>query len=520
MQPAPAIVAEWRGERFSVMGQSADQTRVALVTWDEEAGEIIDAPIGEVTLIDAGISLSELPILIGGETVVYRGDDFRTGQGQLLPEANEWMWLPWGWLLAQNDEQIWLWRPEQGEVEFAPRPAGLAKFSPDGQYLAIVPGLTKQNPDCSAADDIVILPLDGSPALSLREQLRNSDDAPRLDFVCAFGADDIRWRSDSRALIVRVSLQPESTGFRSSAVLDVTGRAGLFHSDSLPEEQQSCWLWTKRRWKWWFYGNDAVATPGLCPNDNGNTEWFRVLFDLTGEFLRLESESADPPAPVDAHSRSLLQAAEHFDEIGEHFIPLPSPSSRYAVVIALEEPALWIHDSAAHRLRRIEVDSGLLKPGAPEAWRYVYAPHDVFWGGDASVAIVPKYSYDETAAPLLIDIASGVAVELDHGGIHGWPCLPSGSWSPDGEYFQVAFAERRDPYSPAERHWIDGTAVVQSNIRQLLIMRADGSETIALRAAAGEHLYAASPHRAEWSPDGKWLAIGGQNRSSQCLFGP
>ena len=92
LRHAPAIVAEWRGERFGVMGQSADQTRVALVTWDQEAGEIIKAPIGEVTLIDADISLSELPMLIGDETVVYPGGDFRAEQGRLLPEANEWMW--------------------------------------------------------------------------------------------------------------------------------------------------------------------------------------------------------------------------------------------------------------------------------------------------------------------------------------------------------------------------------------------------------------------------------------------
>lgn len=513
---APIIVAEWQGAQFSVMGQSADQTRVVLVAWDQEAGVIFNAPIDDVALIDADFPVHDLPIFIGGETVVYRGDDFGPGQGRLLPEANEWMWLPWGWLLAQNDEQIWLWRPEQDEVEFAPRPAGLAKFSPDGQFLAIVPGLTTQNPDCSAADDIVILPLDGSPALSLREQLRNSGDAPRLDFVCAFGADNIRWRSDSRALIVEVSLQPQSTRMSSSAVLEVTGRAGLFHSDVVPEEQQSCWLWHKWGPDWWFSGDDAVATTAGCTNSDGNMEWIRVLFDLTGAFLRLEPESVDPSVSVGKHNSDLLRGAEQFDEIGDDFRLLWSPLGGQAVVIALAEPAIWVYDTSANRLRRINIDAGVL---TPDTFKYLHVPHDIFWLGDSSVAIIPKHGYDETTAVILIDIASGIATEVDHGGIRGWPCLPSGSWSPDGEYFQVGFATQAHRVDFAGRHWIDGTAIMRSHIRQRLITRADGSEVVALRTT-GERRYAAPPHRAEWSPNGNWLAIGGQNRSSQCWFGP
>ena len=519
MRPAPAIVAEWRGERFGVMGQSADQTRVALVTWDEEAGEIINAPIGEVRLIDADISLSELPILIGGETVVYPGDDLRAGQGRLLPQANEWMWLPWGWLLAQNDEYIWVWRPETDELEFTPRPAGLAKFSPDGQYLAIVPGLATNDGDCSAADDILILPLDGSPALSLREQLQIAGDGAELEFVCVFAADDIRWRSDSRALMVGVSLQQESGWRPPAAVLDIAGGVGVF--DSIPERalvgQDHCHLEAKGSQRWWFHADNTVATMVGCMNIDGDFRWNRVVFSLNGEFIRGEpipigSSTADVPT-------SPLEGAEGLEAIGTDFRLLWSPSGEYAVVVALEERSLWVYEAGLHRLRRIDAEPDSISPDTWAALAYVYAAHDVFWGGDSDVAIIPKHGYEETVTTILIDVAAGVAAKLDHGNTFGWPCLPSGSWRPDGEYFQAAFATHLDRHSLSGDHWIDGTAVVRSHIRQHLVIRADGSDVIAVRTNS-EHRYGEPLHRAEWSPDGEWFAIGGQNRSSQCRFGP
>ena len=70
------------------------------VPMEDELAEIVSAPIDEVNLLADDITVHDLPILIGDETVVFPGDDFRVGQGRILPKGNEWMWLPWGWLLA------------------------------------------------------------------------------------------------------------------------------------------------------------------------------------------------------------------------------------------------------------------------------------------------------------------------------------------------------------------------------------------------------------------------------------
>ncbi len=102
---------------------------------DGELDEIVSAPIDEVTLLASDISVQDLPILIGDETVVFPGDDFSVGQGKILPKANEWMWLPWGWLLAHNDTHIWQWRPLARTSLSSRRPPGPAPgFSPDGRY--------------------------------------------------------------------------------------------------------------------------------------------------------------------------------------------------------------------------------------------------------------------------------------------------------------------------------------------------------------------------------------------------
>ena len=137
-EPAPAIVAEWQGEQYGVMGQSADGAEFRLMPMDDELAEIVSAPIGEVTLLADDITVHDLPILIGDETVVFPGDDFSVGQGRILPKANEWMWLASGELLAHNDESIWRWRPETDEIDFISRPHGRARLSPDGEHVAVV----------------------------------------------------------------------------------------------------------------------------------------------------------------------------------------------------------------------------------------------------------------------------------------------------------------------------------------------------------------------------------------------
>ena len=78
-ESAPAIIAEWQGEQYGVMGQSADGATVRLLPLDDELAQIVSAPIDEATLLADDITVHDLPILIGDESVVFPGDDFRRG---------------------------------------------------------------------------------------------------------------------------------------------------------------------------------------------------------------------------------------------------------------------------------------------------------------------------------------------------------------------------------------------------------------------------------------------------------
>ncbi len=70
-RPSP-LVAEWHGEQYGVLGQSADGTEVRLLKLDEELAEILSARLDEVRLIEADFAPQHLPILIGDANGIFR----------------------------------------------------------------------------------------------------------------------------------------------------------------------------------------------------------------------------------------------------------------------------------------------------------------------------------------------------------------------------------------------------------------------------------------------------------------
>ncbi len=514
-EPAPAIVAEWQGEQYGVMGQSADGAEIRLVPMDDGLVEIVSVPIDAVTLLASDISLHDLPIVIGDETVVFPGDDFRVGQGRILPKANEWMWLPWGWLLAHNDTHIWQWRPETDELEFAQRPAGPAKFSPDGQYLAIVSPCVEINAECNRAMDITILPLDGSPRLSLREQLIRSDDIPAVRWIAADSPLDLQWSPDSKALMIYVRFNHDQGWYGTALLFHIDGWLTQFNS--IPEgvlDDSSCYfreLTDDAGDAWRIRDDNTVAAYVWCYDNDGRDETLDVVFKFNGELLQVGPSTYGAGNDDGA---ALIRTANGGKQLGEQLTIQWSPRRRYALVVDHAEVTVHAYSASPHEVRIVTV--GPDGPSSP--WEYwppfdssVYREAlvwDVYWHDETLAAVMPRIGNDWIIAGLILDLTTDNGAVVEFGEIVLFTCLRTGVWNSDGNSFHVTVRTHRP---------VDGTEIGRRSAFRLLFFGLDGQLQSTFSSAASE-FGDGPPHAAQWSPRGEWLAVGGQQRPSDCYW--
>ena len=515
-EAAPPLIAEWRGEEYGVMGQSADGTEVRLLEVSGESTRIIGAPIDEVTLLADDVTLRDLPILIGDETVVFPGDDFGVGQGKILPKANEWMWLPWGWLLAHNDTHIWQWRPETDELEFVARPPGFAKLSPDGRYLAIANLCTWGWISlCEPIQHVTVLPLDGSPPTSLFEQLRRRGASTRVTWYYWVPEGAMEWSPDSSTVVLYVGTEEEDAPDDEapdsiSLVFHVDGQITRFEEwAEFQIEGLTCRVfrliddWTHH----WAISEDNVISAELqCGNTDGDTLFLEARYTLSGRFLNFVDFD---PRDWDRGSKGidLLRSAAGGAALGDELIIDWSPSEELALVFDLTGATAWTYDAGRHELEAVEFE--LNDPPQSRLRHAIELGDDLraFWmlstwhGKQVGAAIQHVWSI---RAYLLIDTATGVGTVLDLGGPASYPYWPgSQSWNPTGTEHHIATR----PSEPT-----DGLAVGAPGTHQLLSFDQSGGLVGALKIAGlceGSVPAQFLRHQADWSPKGEWFAIGG-----------
>ena len=513
-QAAPAILAEWRGVEYGVMGQSADGAEVRLLAVDDEWSEILGAPKDEVSLLADDVTLEDLPILIGDETVVFPGDDFRVGQGRILPQANEWMWLPWGWLLAHNDEYIWQWRPETDELEFVLRPPGLAKFSPDGRHLAVLTCPGGEREECWEVGDMVIVALDGSPPVALRKALHEAGQLDTLQRFIVSRPEHLQWTGNGEALVIGLVVRPWEYWWNPSVAFAVDGSISLLSvlpSDVLQDREcGTVPLRIARGTIYWSAEYDAVQMLLTCADDRDADGWanFRAIYTVRGQFQRVERIADDPIA---SREDEILQEIGADSRPGQRKIVHWSPSYRFAFVASPDGRGHWMYDEQTGRLR--EIDLGLgdrfgeqedeFTPASALRW-------DVYWLEDKAAAVIGSFFADWIEVATLVDLSSAEATTLDFGESGIWPCLPVGSWRGDGSLFHFA---RKEGWNST------GVMPFYPFLIEHMFFDADGRFLDVLTTRSLRDRYAAPSHRAEWSPNDDWLAIGGQQQSSQCVFG-
>lgn len=515
-QPAAPLIADWRGEHYGVLGQSADGVDVRLLEIEDEASTIIGAPIDEVTLVDADVTLEDLPILIGDETVVFPGDDFRVGQGKILPKANEWMWLPWGWLLAHNDTHIWQWRPETDELEFIERPPGFARLSPDGRYLAIA-NLCPRDLDCSRDNDVLLIPLDGSPRISFSEELKRFEVAPILGTTINRWNSNLDWSRNSRAVKLLVPLFDGGTepSFPTTLVFHVDGQVVRFEEYWKADLQtDTChadipFPGSSGVGGWEFHDRDTIASRAECVDVDGNRSFRTTVFTLTGDFVRF-----DPPwtGLITDEDATRLRSARGGDTLGEHAYIEWSPSRRHALVTELQTGRVWLYSARHHNLRTVVVKSERSSTGT-HTWPHFDPDEDlrgwqccdVNWFNDDravvfSLRAVQPYSLIQSGVALDLSTAEGVELDVANARIS---VRPTGSWEPHGESFQIVLGEAGRPELGD-----DGV-----NLFPLLIFGSDGALRSALFTTTGCRQLDAwgrvPRYRADWSIDGKRFAVGG-----------
>ena len=513
----PPIIAEWQGVEYGVMGQSADAAEVRLLGDSEE---IVSAPKSEVTLLTSDITVEDLPVLIGDETVVFPGDDFRAGQGKILPRADEWMWLPWGWLLAHNDEYIWQWRPETDELEFIRRPEGFAKLSPDGRFLAIAECvLGVHGAQCPFNSDVLIMPLDGAPVVRVREALQDVSAGIHFSVtdgtMHSFADEPLQWSSDSSALLVRLEL---NGWFMGAASITPTGAVSLFGYWS-PDAGvgENCGF---DDFDWHLFSDNTVSASGWCTDEStgaSHTVWHR--FSTAGEFLRTTRLNWSGESWSQTQSR--IRLADTDGDLSERFSHHFSPDQSLALVVSQDAEAdepltLWLYRHLEGALIPIKIDRHETMEGAPgwPGFRSV-----TFWHGNKRVVVQQVGSIGWNLGAVIVDTDEARSDEIEAVEFRrSHYVYLDGAWDPAGKLFRTFTPQEDSAGNPEGAFGIDGLHSTDGGSHLLLISEIGGALEAVILTEGDRDAFAGPKHRADWSEQGEWFVLGGEHRRTP-LYG-
>ncbi len=494
VQPTPSILAEWRGVEYGVMGQSADGAEIRLLS---ESEEVVSAVKDEVTLLAEDITVDDLPVLIGDETVVFPGDDFRAGQGKILPRADEWMWLPWGWLLAHNEEFIWQWRPETDELELVRRPPGAASLSPDGSHIAIANLCSDPTDECSPDRYLTLLPLDGSAPVTLGTILRRAGWSPKLSWSQSW-FHDLEWAANNKAVRMSAKWTEGNAHTVMSLVVHLDGRLVRFDEwGSLVFGDRDCRVVASFPGSypdpWNLYPDNTVRGIGDCLNQDGAWEEGTLVFSLAGEFLRFDLD--DDWA---GDGRNLDPGLPMFEELGSDIEVIWSPSGSHALVTSNELRSLWLFDAEEVRLREIEINHEAYPEGADWGRGEGLLSWHAAWHEDERLAAMWHWG-GVSSGGYMIEVADGEITPLEFWSHGLWSSLTFAAWNPSGTVLKIRFD--RIPVDSAEPPGPPGDGLAR---------RGAATSVTAFVSDDGEppHFFLSDwkTPQESWSPNGHWFA--------------
>ena len=461
-----------------------------------------------------GASIADLPIFVGGGLTVLALNEEEADSTLYFPFAGrEWWWTADGEIVVARDpldslvdahKGIWAIDPSSGERRAIQSRVWNTRVSPDGRYIA----WETWGEGDDEAWEVVIAGVDGREPLVVADVYSPWwSDAPS-SFYQSY-RDDLKWSPDSRALLVpRVHLDWYGLDWRSGAGVAsiVTVEGEVF---ALPEEAP---VGYQRDWEW--LPNGQVVFRGA------ETVW---VASARGEALRTISlpEFASFSRQSDGAAVDLIVSRSHgwlavnldsgeiapvegLPEMQRGYWVQWTPDGMRAAICETYSGKLFLYAAAANSAVEIPLPgasagcargSGATIEWAPNGERFLLRT------GRGMSRLGQLFVVD-------LDPVAVVEVRLGVGQWFGFVCVAEWHWSPDSEQFAVELSQPL--FEQAYDH--DGLGALPGGFvgfssTEIQIYDRFGRFVRGFRTLGGR---LESVVRAEWSPDGRWIAIGPQ----------
>ena len=491
------------GGPWGVAGRSIDSEWVA-VRVAGLAPQVVWLQASEIELNTPDLSVADLPVFLGRETLVLPVGDPDGREAHTTLPAENWAWAAGDVVLGWSGDELWAYDPSSGELAIREATATRGLPSPDGRWLAVEgcvgPGScepTVDLPIAARAGDVTLVSLTGKRDFVFFNVLGRIGTMREGENMHGWGWPG-RWSSDSQVLLVPSFHRSGYSGENWTALAVDGGEYPVEISWVEPlvdAETSLCSVYA------WSAGPDrTLSFEGMC-------DGMAHVFDLSGTLLRSEPRSG----------RHHSGAAFGLNEITSGVWAEWSPDRSLAIVTSRDERAAWLYRAASQRAEPLDV------PLSHEWSEWASS-----WSPDGEILILVDQirtgcgaaSYE---AVWLVEPDSGAARHVSR----GWPaqrvCGTGIEWSGDGEWWWVETYGSSRVYGEGvnvsgARYGQDGLAAPNGKAAQLRIYDRQGSLAYMFRTEL-ESWDAAGTHRAAWSSDGWWLAIGGRNTGVWCRCG-
>ena len=505
----------WGAARL--IGRSWNTVRPQIIVWFRAA---------DMILSDSRLATSDLPIFIGNGTTLIPTEDNAGLQPRHLPPANEWTWRSDGLLIGIGDTDIWRYDPQNNKLAKVGRPAGLAALAPDGRHLAVAV-CNNWNRSCQTDKrkvyemkhdvyDIVIVPTDGG---AWSRSLLTGSYPGGYKFGLEY--DVGVWSPDSSSLLVpRIRTGQDSWApVMEYSVVTLTGARYY-----LPGSCRWQWIWdgslldcqgdryspaperqllqegiVPPRTNLWLLGRSHLTYPWVPPHvplwseDHGCV----ALDPLTGALNELQVPNNGLSLNIcsrswDHRSRDGLRAWQHL-----HLEEVPS--------------LVWI-DLLTGETRTMQLpDDDFSRRGYSAIVPVIPTTRRMLWGSANEEGQVSLYISESDEEPRLV---SRFTQDLGYGDFHAIAIHGQAGWSREAQ--QLAIIVREDEVMWPNSVRVDGLFTNERGTgeggAQIRIHNLDGEFATAIRTLARINYWTGI--RADWSPDGHWLTVGGHSLGS------
>lgn len=501
---ASAPAQPWRGcepaSRYcnrSVVGRSPDDRWVALYSqWDTP--NVLWASAEQIDLLDADLDVDDLPIFIGEFTALIPTGESDGRAPMYLPPALDMRWTADGSLVGIQEDAYWRYDAARGELELHPRPRGDATLSPDGRYLAVAVcgnGWGDCGLDSYIPFDVLIMPTDGGP--SVRTPRASLRPAPAGKFAVSYRVGT--WSPDSRFL-----LAPRAE-FSRGEVPDFSLAWSVISVDGGRNELPLTTPAGVRWRRYWYWLDDETLMRWDAPDIN--PEWMQAVrrdgsqlrtasFPEAYEYAgRIQVSHADRGASARILAWSeedgwatfepttgALARLEALEEIGGEMLRTAPADQSELVAIALkgEARAIAVVETGADVPVLWEWRRGLASTGRQVIARF----------SDGGYAELPLYA----AKPNTYERA---AADVSAESLDRHVCGGPWDWSSDGEHFVFLSYEANE-----QPDGLDGG----QRLAGLRIYGRGGALMQSYRTLVEWRRV----RQTQWSPDDRWLAVGGR----------